>query len=230
MGATPHPAGRAALRPAARRPDPDAPTGPGDPGGAPTLVEAERHARACTLCAPHLPLGPRPILQVGPRAPLLITSQAPGTKAHLSGIPFDDASGERLRDWLGLDRPAFYDLDKVAILPTGMCYPGRLPRGGDRPPRPECAPTWHPRILPLLAGVRLRLLVGSYAIRSVLGPGMTLAERVRRHAEHRHANHGPAHWPLPHPSWRTLVWASRNPWFEAEVIPALRAEVRRLLG
>ena len=213
------------LRIPAARSDPDAPVAPGDPGGAPDLAAAERRARACTLCAPHLPLGPRPILQVGPRARLLITSQAPGTKAHLSGIPFDDASGDRLRDWLGLDRTAFYDPDNVAILPTGLCYPGRLPRGGDCPPRPECAPTWHPRLVPLLAGVRCRLLVGSYAIRSVLGPGPPLAERVRRFRRHL-----PAHFPLPHPSWRTLVWAARHPWFEGEVVPALRAEVRRLLG
>jgi uracil-DNA glycosylase len=114
------------------------------------LKRAEAQARACTLCAPVLPLGPRPILQVGARARLLITSQAPGTKAHLSGIPFQDASGIRLRDWLGLDEAVFYDPDRVAILPTGFCYPGRLPRVGDAPPRPECAPLWHPRLLPLM--------------------------------------------------------------------------------
>ena len=190
------------------------------------LERAACEARACTVCAPHLPLGPRPILQVGRGARLVITSQAPGTKAHLSGIPFEDASGERLRDWLGIGPDRFYDTELVAILPTGLCYPGRLPRGGDVPPRPECAPIWHPRILPLLSGMRLRLLVGSFAIRRVLGPkGPPLAERVRNHAAYL-----PDHFPLPHPSWRTLVWAKRNPWFEAEVLPALRREVARVLA
>lgn len=205
----------------ALRPAPGTADAPGPAG----LAATEAAARACTLCAPVLPLGPRPIMQLDARARILITSQAPGTRAHLSGIPFDDASGERLRDWLGVDRATFYDPARFAILPTGFCYPGRLPRGGDAPPRPECAPLWHPRIVPLLAGVRLRLLVGACAIRWVLGAkGPPLAERVRRHAEVQ-----PAHFPLPHPSWRTLAWAKRNPWFEAEVIPALRREVARLL-
>ncbi len=191
-----------------------------------TLDQAAAAARACTLCAAQLPLGPRPILQVGAGAELLITSQAPGTKAHRSGVPFDDPSGERLRFWLGLDRAAFYDISRVAILPTGMCYPGRLPRGGDAPPRPECAANWHPVILPLLANVRLRLLVGGYAIRHVLGPRTALEGAVRNHAAFRAQNL----FPLPHPSWRTIGWAQRNPWFEAEVLPALRAEVATLLG
>lgn len=182
-------------------------------------------ARSCSLCADRLPLGPRPICQLHADARILVTSQAPGTKAHLSGIPFDDASGERLRDWLGMDRATFYDPTKLAILPMGMCYPGRLPNGGDAAPCRDCAPTWHPRILPLLRNVRVRLLVGSYAVRFVLGPRPGLAERVRDHAATL-----PAHFPLPHPSWRTLVWAKRNPWFEAEVIPALRREVARALG
>jgi uracil-DNA glycosylase len=181
--------------------------------------------RACTLCAAHLPLGPRPIFQLDPRARLLITSQAPGTLAHASGIPFNDPSGERLRDWLGLDRAAFYDAARVAILPTGMCYPGRLPQGGDAPPRPECAPAWHHRVLPLLQGLRLRLLVGGHAVRLVLGRGAKLEDAVRDHARFL-----PQHFPLPHPSWRTLVWAKRHPWFEAEVLPRLRAEVARALG
>jgi uracil-DNA glycosylase len=197
-----------------------------DPGIAPdaTMMEVAAAARACTLCAPHLPLGPRPIHQLHAQARIIITSQAPGTKAHLSGIPFEDASGERLRDWLGLNRDRFYDPNLVAIMPMGMCYPGRLPRGGDAPPRPECAPLWHPRILPRFENIRLRLLVGAYAIRFVLGPSMPLAERVARYAETL-----PTHFPLPHPSWRTLVWAKRNAWFDTTVIPALRREVARAL-
>jgi uracil-DNA glycosylase len=200
---------------------------PGDPGlpADATLMDAAEAAHACTLCAPHLPLGPRPIHQLHPEARLLITSQAPGTKAHLSGIPFEDASGERLREWLGLDKDRFFDPRQVAILPMGMCYPGRLPRGGDAPPRPECAPLWHPRILPRLENVRLRLLVGAHAIRFVLGPGLPLAERVARYGDSL-----PTHFPLPHPSWRTLVWAKRNPWFDTQVIPALRREVSRALA
>ncbi len=181
--------------------------------------------RACRICAAHLPFGPKPIFQLDRRAKLLITSQAPGARAHASGIPFDDPSGERLRAWLGLDRATFYDPTLIAILPTGLCYPGRLPRGGDAPPRPECAPHWHPRVLPTLPGIRVRLLVGSYAVRLVLGPGMTLEQAVRR-AE----TFLPGHFPLPHPSWRTRAWAARNPWFEAETIPRLRRLVAEVLA
>ncbi len=180
--------------------------------------------RACTACA-GLPLGPRPIFQLSPTARLLITSQAPGTKAHLSGTPFDDPSGERLRDWLGLDRARFYDASRIAILPTGLCYPGRLAKGGAAPPRPGCAPLWHPRIIPLLPDVRLRLLVGGYAVRLVLGRDTKLEEAVRGFSAHL-----PRHFPLPHPSWRTRVWEARNPWFAVEVLPALRRAVRRVLA
>jgi uracil-DNA glycosylase len=227
MGVTARRRARAAVQLPPRDGVPETPVPACDPGIPPgaDLLEIARAARACTLCAPHLPLGPRPIYQLHPEARLLITSQAPGTKAHISGMPFDDASGDRLREWLGLDRAIFYDPTRVAILPMGMCYPGRLPNGGDRPPRPECAPLWHPRIVPCLANLRLRLLVGSYAVRFVLGPRISLGERVASYAAHL-----PTHFPLPHPSWRTLVWAKRNPWFEAEVIPALRREVARVLS
>ncbi|WP_144186896.1 uracil-DNA glycosylase family protein [Elioraea rosea] len=179
--------------------------------------------RACTACA-GLPLGPRPVFQLSPDARLLITSQAPGTKAHLSGQPFTDASGDRLREWLGLDEEQFYG-GRVAILPTGLCYPGRLPKGGDAPPRPNCAPLWHPRVVPMLARVGLRLLVGGYAVRLVLGKDTKLEDAVRRYADFL-----PSHFPLPHPSWRTRAWAARNPWFEAEVLPALKREVARALA
>jgi len=184
------------------------------------LVAAIRACRACD----DLPLGPRPVFQLSPTARLLITSQAPGTKAHASGKPFDDASGDRLREWLGLGREMFYSA-RIAILPAGLCYPGRLPNGGDAPPRPICAPLWQPRVLPMLPEVRLRLLVGSYAVRLVLGKQARLEDAVRGYAGHL-----PRHFPLPHPSWRTLAWEKRNPWFAVEVIPALRRAVARALA
>lgn len=187
------------------------------------LDEVAAEARACTLCAPVLPLGPRPILRVSPTARLLIASQAPGTKVHVSGTPWTDASGVRLRGWLGLSEAEFFDYTRIAILPTGLCYPGRLPRGGDAPPRPECAPLWQPRLLPLMPGIRLTLLVGAYAQANALGPG-AMTERVR---DFRH--HLPRYFPLPHPSWRTGVWERKNPWFGEEVLPALRAEVRLVM-
>lgn len=179
--------------------------------------------RACRACADALPLGPRPVLQLAPTARLLITSQAPGTKVHASGLPFDDESGDRLRSWLGLSREQFHDDRSVAILPMGLCYPGKK-QGGDAPPRPECAPLWRERLLDQLPEVRLTLLVGSYAQAHVLGPG-SVTERVRNFRAFF-----PGYFPLPHPSWRARLFAARNPWFEAEVLPALRAEVARALG
>jgi uracil-DNA glycosylase len=176
--------------------------------------------RACRACADLLPLGPRPLLQASATARILIASQAPGTKGHESGIPFDDASGERLRDWMGLTNAQFYDVRHVAIVPMGLCYPGRLRGGGDAPPRPECAPLWRQRLLDRMPELRLTLLVGSYAQQHVLGPGK-MTDRV---AGFR--NHLPALFPLPHPSWRTRAWASRNPWFEADLLPALKLAVR----
>ena len=188
-----------------------------------TLAAVLAEARACTRCAAHLPLGPRPVLRLSPTIRVLVASQAPGTKVHASGLPFDDASGDRLRAWMGLDRARFYDALRIGFLPMGLCYPGRLPRGGDAPPRPECAPLWRPRLLPLLPELRLTLVVGSYAIRAALGPG-ELGERVR---QFRHTL--PTHFPLPHPSWRTRAWERRHPWFQQEVLPALRGELARVL-
>lgn len=155
---------------------------------------------------------------------MLIASQAPGTKVHASGVPFDDDSGARLREWMGVSREEFYDPARVAIVPMGLCYPGRQEKGGDAPPRPECAPLWRDRLLAHLAEVRLTLLVGSYAQAAVLGCG-AVGERVRGYR-----SRPPGYFPLPHPSWRSRIWASRNPWFEAEVLPALRREVRAALA
>jgi uracil-DNA glycosylase len=183
-------------------------------------------ARACRLCAKVLPLGPRPVFRLAPSARLLIVGQAPGTKVHATGIPWNDPSGDRLREWLALDRAAFYDEARVAILPTGLCYPGRLPQGGDAPPRSECAPLWHPPLRAHLTAVRLTLLVGSYAQAYYLGKGrgVSVAETVRDFRAYL-----PEFLPLPHPSWRTLAWAKRNPWFARRVIPELRRRVRAVL-
>lgn len=192
-------------------------------GAASALSDMVEQARACTRCA-DLPLGPRPVLRVSTTARVLIVGQAPGTRVHASGIPWDDPSGDRLRLWLGMDRTAFYDESRIAIVPTGLCYPGRLPNGGDAPPRAGCATHWHPRLVPLLVGVRLTLLVGAYAQTFALGRG-EMTERVRRFRDLL-----PDRFPLPHPSWRTVGWEKRNPWFAAEVLPALRAAVGAALG
>ena len=184
-------------------------------------------ARACTLCAVHLPLGPRPVLVATPAARLLIVGQAPGTRVHESGIPWNDASGDRLRDWLGIGRDTFYGDARIAIIPMGFCYPGRQLRGGDNPPRPECAPAWHPRLLAALPGIELTLLVGMYAQAHYLGGRRhgTLTETVRDWRAYL-----PRYLPTPHPSWRTTGWQKRNPWFEAELLPELRRRVGRVLG
>lgn len=183
-------------------------------------------ARACRLCAADLPLGPRPVLRASATARLMIVGQAPGTRVHASGIPFNDPSGDRLRAWLGIDRETFYDERRLAILPMGLCYPGQDARGADKPPMKICAPTWHPRIRPLLPKLELTLLVGLYAQARYLGPARkkSLTETVQCWRDY-----GPAFLPLPHPSWRNTAWLKRNPWFEAEVLPELRRRVTALL-
>ncbi len=182
-------------------------------------------ARACTACAAHLPLGPRPLVRAGATARILVVSQAPGTKAHESDLSFNDPSGDRLRGWLGVDRETFYDADRIAIVPMGFCYPGRLPRGGDAPPRPECAPLWHAPIVAALPQVSLTLYVGSYAIRSYLPGYRTMTDAV---ADWR--AHAPAVLPLPHPSWRTNAWERRHPWFTDKLLPVLRMRVGEALA
>ena len=158
---------------------------------------------------------------------VFIVGQAPGTKVHETGIPWNDASGRRLRDWLGTPEDVFYDERRIAIMPMGLCYPGRDPKGGDNPPRPECAPAWHDRVRPLLKNIELTLLVGSYAQRYYLGNTRkkTLAETVRAFAEY-----GPGIFPLVHPSPRNQRWLKTNPWFENEVVPELRKRVRPFLS
>jgi len=184
--------------------------------------------RACRLCEAHLPLGPRPVLQARLTARLLIVGQAPGRKVHETGIPWNDPSGDRLRSWLTLTREEFYDEVRIAIIPTGFCYPGKLPgRGGDCPPRPECAPKWHPPLRAALPHIGLTLLIGSYAQAHYLGDRTrgTLAGTVAAWREFL-----PEFLPLPHPSPRNLNWFRKHPWFEAEVVPELRRRVRALLA
>jgi uracil-DNA glycosylase len=183
--------------------------------------------RACRRCERELPFGPRPIVRGRPTARLLIISQAPGTRVHETGLSFDDRSGDRLRGWLGLDRARFYDERRVAIMGVGFCYPGRDHSGGDRPPRPECAPLWHPRLRPYFSEVGLTLLVGSYAIRQYLPQ---TRRRSMSAVLDRWRDHLPEYFVLPHPSWRTGGWERANPWFAAEVLPELRAAVTAALG
>ncbi len=178
---------------------------------------------ACTVCAAHLPLGPRPVVRAAdPRAKILIVGQAPGTKVHASGVPWDDASGRRLRDWMGVTPEQFYNESLFAIVPMGFCYPGRG-KGGDNPPRPECAPLWHDRVRAALPGIKLTLLIGAYAQARYLGDQRkaTLGETVR--AWETYIDEG--YLPLVHPSPRNQIWLKRNPWFEKEIVPYLRAAV-----
>ena len=192
----------------------------------PVLDSLLKDIRACRLCEDKLPLGPRPVLRASTTARLLIVGQAPGTLVHGSGVPWDDASGVRLREWLRVDKSAFYDEKKIAIVPMGFCYPGRG-ASGDLPPRPECARTWHPRLLPLLENVELALLIGHYAQQHFLGDARkkSLTDTVRAWSEY-----APRFFPLPHPSPRNIGWFMHNPWFDAEVVPALRERVARVLA
>lgn len=192
----------------------------------PSLDQLVAEIRACQLCADHLPLEPRPVLRVSPTARLLIVGQAPGRRVHETGIPWNDPSGDRLRAWLAMDRSRFYDARHIAIVPTGLCYPGSGARG-DAPPRPECAPLWHPRLLALMPHIGLTLLVGQYAQAYYLGARRkrSLRETVAACREYL-----PDYFPLPHPSPRNQLWLKQNPWFEEEVLPLLRERVHALLG
>lgn len=181
--------------------------------------------RACRICEGRIP-APRPVLRPSATARICIAGQAPGTRVHDSGIPFTDPSGDRLRDWMGIDRATFYDAARIAIVPMGFCFPGLDAKGADRPPRPECAPAWRQRLFALMPQIELLLLVGQYAQawhlrRSARTP---LTETVRNW---RALGEGIV--PLPHPSWRNTGWLKRNPWFEADLLPALRRRITALL-
>ncbi len=190
-----------------------------------TLDRLLNEIRLCAVCAADLPLGPRPVVQVGRAARVLVIGQAPGAKVHASGVPWRDDSGDRLRGWMGIDEETFYDDTRVAIVPMGFCYPGAGP-SGDLPPRPECAPLWHERLLARLPERRLTLLVGVHAQAYYLkGLGKrTLTETVRAFRRHL-----PGIFPLPHPSWRSTIWMRKNPWFQTEALPALSEAIANAL-
>lgn len=181
--------------------------------------------RACRACEAHLPLGPNPVLRVHSAAKILIVGQAPGTRVHATGIPWNDPSGDRLRDWLGIGREVFYDERQFAIIPMGLCYPGKG-RSGDLPPRPECAALWFDALLSHLPERQLTLLIGQYAQAHYLGARRqaSLTETVRRWRDY-----APDFFPLPHPSPRNTLWLKKNPWFEAEVVPTMRDRIRELI-
>ena len=185
-----------------------------------------REIRACRHCAAELPCGPRPVLQVGAGARVAIIGQAPGSRVHESGIPWDDASGEHLREWLDVSVQGFRDPERFAIIPMGFCYPGKG-ASGDRPPRPECAPLWHARLFARLGELRLTLLVGQYAHAAYLG---ARRERTLQATVARFLDYLPHYFVLPHPSWRSRLFRQKNPWFDAELLPELRQRIARALG
>jgi uracil-DNA glycosylase len=189
-----------------------------------SLAVVSREARACDTCADVLPFKPKPVFRVGRSARLLIVGQAPGRRVHETGIPWNDPSGDVLRSWLAMDRDAFYDTSRIAIVPTGLCYPGTV-NGAELAPCPECAPLWQPRFRAALPEIRLTLLVGSYAQAYYLKEKRkkTLGETVRAYRDYL-----PEFFPLPHPSWRNLGWLKKNPWFTTQVIPALRRRIKAL--
>ncbi len=187
-----------------------------------SLPRLLQEIRACDHCAAELPLGPRPVVQWKKRPPIVIIRQAPGAKVHQSGIPWDDASGDHLRQWMGVDRDAFYDASRFGLMPMGFCYPGKK-GGGDAPPDPRCAPRWHEPLLRHTAPEALILLVGNCAQRHYLAgrAEQTLTETVRHFERFL-----PKYFPLPHPSWRSKIWMKENPWFARNVLPQLRRETR----
>lgn len=179
--------------------------------------------RACRICEKHIQ--PRPIVRASSTAKICIIAQAPGIRVHETGLSFNDPSGDRLRDWMGVDRDTFYDETRIAIVGMGFCFPGYDASGGDRPPRRECAPAWHEKLFAVLPPFGLTLLVGSYAQARYIGTGANMTETVRNWRDHI-----PRVIPLPHPSWRNNSWLKKNPWFGEELLPYLRSRVRRVLA
>ncbi len=189
-----------------------------------TLQQLLREVQACQICAAHLPNAPRPVLVARKTARLLIIGQAPGRKVHATGIPWNDPSGDRLRQWLAVERQLFYSHPAIAIMPMGFCYPG-TGSSGDLPPRKECAEQWHQRVLKQLPNLQSVLLIGQYAQRHYLDvKGQTLADTVKKWQQY-----APYYWPLPHPSPRNRLWMKKNPWFERDVVPELRKSLQSVL-
>ncbi|MBD3641938.1 MAG: uracil-DNA glycosylase family protein [Marinobacter sp.] len=187
--------------------------------------ELVRRVRACTICKDVLPLGPRPVVQLSESSRILVVGQAPGRRVHETGLPFNDPSGDRLRQWMGVTRDTFYDEQKMAILPMGFCYPG-TGRSGDLPPRPECADAWREALLARLPDIRLTLLIGQYAHAWHLGNRKrSVTENVRAWEQY-----WPDIIPMPHPSPRNNLWLRNNPWFERDVVPAMQARIAEVLG
>jgi uracil-DNA glycosylase len=195
--------------------------------GAPDLDALLEEIRACRVCAGAMPHEPRPVVRAGPTAKIVIVGQAPGTRVHASGKPFTDPSGDRLREWMGVDEDSFYDTSRIAIVPMGFCFPGLDAKGGDLPPRKECAPLWQKRVHAALPQAELTLLVGLYSQRFHLGSRMqqTLTGTVENAAAYL-----PEFLPLPHPSWRNNAWLRKNPWFAERILPMLRRRIKELLS
>jgi len=194
------------------------------------LAALTKEVAGCRLCgerfaATHTGHAPNPVPWMSETAPVLIAGQAPGARVHASGIPFDDPSGDRLRDWLGVDRATFYDRRKFAVLPMAYCFPGYSAKGADLPPPPICAKTWRARAMVAMGQVKLTLLVGGYAQKWHLKDAGSVTETVNKWL-----TYSPSIMPLPHPSWRNTGWIKKNPWFEAELVPALRHSIKELIG
>lgn len=189
------------------------------------MKEIIASAQSCKICEANLPLGPRPVFTIHPKSKIVIIGQAPGTKVHASGIPWDDASGKRLREWMDVTPEQFYDPKLFAILPMGFCYPGKG-KSGDLPPRPECAPKWHETMLRMMPEIELTLLFGQYAQKYYLGDRLqkNLTETVRNWPDYL-----PGYLPLPHPSPRNNIWLRKNEWFEKDVVPVLQNRVKELI-
>ena len=189
------------------------------------LIALVKKVEACEVCAHELPFEPNPVVRPSSNAKILITGQAPGTKVHQTNIPWNDPSGDKLREWMGIDRNIFYDSKRIAIMPMGFCYPGKG-KSGDLPPRPECAPTWHPQLLALMPQIELTLLIGQYSQKYYLPDNTvkTVTETVKAWRDF-----SPRYLPMPHPSPRNKLWLKKNAWFEDEVVPQLKKRIKKLI-
>ena len=189
------------------------------------LKKLAKQVSACDICAEHLPFDPNPVVRPSTTAKILIVGQAPGTKVHQTGIPWNDPSGNKLREWMGVDSETFYDNQRIAIMPMGFCYPGKG-KSGDMPPRPECAPHWHPKLMKHMSQIQLTLLIGQYSQKYYLGK---LAKRTLTETVQAWQEYAPGYLPMPHPSPRNKLWLKKNPWFEGDVVLQLRKRIKKLL-